>query len=635
MSAERPHFPFSAVAGQASFKLALLLAAVNPAIGGVLISGPRGCAKSTLARAMADLLPTAPQGFVTLPLGASDDMLVGTLDLQQVLNEQKVAFHPGLLSRAHQGVLYVDEVNLLADGLVDVLLDAAASGINRVERDGISHTHAAEFILVGTMNPDEGELRPQLQDRFGLAVELSNQYAISERMEIVRVREAFDRNPDAFCVGVAGQQAELIAQLQQARERLTCVTCAEQWREQIAERCFAAQVEGLRADIVWFRAAVTHAAWCGRDAVIQQDVDAVAELVLVHRRKVDTGDPSSGSNNSGNNNSGNNSTDNNIPDNISDDQREGGGQEPGQQAQSKHNPYRRPPESKRSSEPRSSRPNTQQASDQLASGDWGAMSQSQLQASVSDDSLGGVFITALERCCSDAREGYSKSAVSRGLVLNQPAKNGAQYTEQSMQGVGVGRKPNWFATLLASAGQWPPSQLRFRQPQPSQGVLHMVLLDTSGSGLAELRSNRQQAAGLLGSAKAAVLDIARGAYLKREQLSILGFGNQQVSNILPRSRAPKMLRAQLDAVVAGGGTPLREALQQTADYLTQLMRQQPQLQLQTYLISDGRSTQSLAGIKLPGQCVVIDTEMSTVKRGRGEQIAVQLCAAYLPLAQLA
>jgi magnesium chelatase subunit I len=208
-------FPFAAIAGQPQLRQALLLAAVDPGLGGVLIEGPRGTAKTTAARALAELLPGAP--FVTLPLGASLESLVGTLDLGQALAGHELKFAPGLLARAHGGVLYVDEINLLPDALIDSLLDAAASGVNVVERDGISHRHAARFVLVGTMNPEEGTLRPQLLDRFGLCVQLRNIEDAAERQAIVRARLAFDADPQGFRAKHAQAEAALAAALVKAR----------------------------------------------------------------------------------------------------------------------------------------------------------------------------------------------------------------------------------------------------------------------------------------------------------------------------------------------------------------------------------------------------------------------------------
>ena len=293
------NFPFSAVAGQNAFKTALILNAINPTIGGVLVSGPRGSAKSTLARSLADVLPGDAHPFVTLPLGSTEEMLIGSLNLEQVLQTQSLQFKPGLLAKAHQGVLYVDEVNLLNDHLVDLLLDVAASGINQVERDGISHQHPANFILLGTMNPDEGELRPQLQDRFGLAVALSNQYSIEERIEIVKLREAFNLTPEAFCQQYQAAQTELKNDIDMAKAKLAQVQCHDDIRRVIAERCAAANVDGLRADIVWFQAAVAHTALRAyregsRPEVSMHDVDVVEPLVLLHRRN-SASPPDSGS----------------------------------------------------------------------------------------------------------------------------------------------------------------------------------------------------------------------------------------------------------------------------------------------------------------------------------------------------
>lgn len=289
-----PQFPFCALQGQEVLKTALLLAAVDPLIGGVLVQGPRGTAKTTSARALAALLPadegsgdaarTAP--FVNLPLGCTQEQLTGTLDLQAAMQASQLRFRPGLLARAHGGVLYVDEVNLLPDDLVDVLLDVCASGINRVERDGISHQHPARITLLGTMNPEEGQLRPQLLDRFGLCVHLPNVPDARTRAAIVRSRLAFDADPLAFTARFAAQQTALAQRLARARAMVGPATAAD-WDDALIAHasalCHASGAQGVRADLVLLRAARAHAALHGRDRPGMADVQAVLPLVLAHR----------------------------------------------------------------------------------------------------------------------------------------------------------------------------------------------------------------------------------------------------------------------------------------------------------------------------------------------------------------
>ncbi|MBA1272259.1 ATP-binding protein [Stutzerimonas azotifigens] len=283
---DMPHFPLAAVVGADALKRALCLVAVDPAIGGLLIEGPRGMAKSTLARGLAGLLPSGQ--FVTLPLGASEERIVGTLDLDAALGEGRATFSPGLLAKADGGVLYVDEVNLLPDHLVDLLLDAAASGVNHVERDGISHRHPARFVLIGTMNAEEGELRPQLLDRFGLNLALDGHPQPAERAEIVRRRLAFDADPQGFVEAWREVQDELIQRCRAARDRLAQIPLSDAALDEITGRCFAAGVDGLRADLVWLRAARAHAAWRGGSETEKQDIDTVEPLVLRHRRRAPT-----------------------------------------------------------------------------------------------------------------------------------------------------------------------------------------------------------------------------------------------------------------------------------------------------------------------------------------------------------
>ena len=569
------HFPFSAVAGQAQFKLALILAAINPSIGGVVISGPRGCAKSTLARGLADLLPSDTDNrrheFVTLPLGASEEMLLGTLDLQKVLDDQTVAFRPGLLSKAHGGVLYVDEVNLLADHLMDQLLDVAASGINRVERDGISHSHPAQFLLIGTMNPDEGELRPQLHDRFGLCVELSNQYSASERVQIVRSREDFDRDPKAFCAEYAEQQGPLLDSIHQARINLPAIQCDDALRLTIAERCNAAQVDGLRADIVWYRAALSHAAWCGRTDVTLEDLDAVEPLVLAHRRKTSVPNPPQ------------------RPDQSPPPPPSGG--------------FKRPDDRHRQSGQ-----DQQESHVDSDQSDWGCMAPQQ-QRTAADLPFFGLDTS-------------SHMHPVKVAVSMQAGRQKGTDVSGSHLGAAVRTKPNWFSTLVANSGIWPPEKLRFQRQKQGLSVLHLVLLDTSASTLGQ---------GPESVGKAALLQISEQAYLQREQLSVFGFGNNSVDNLLPRVRAPKALRNWLDKLPVGGGTPMRDALEQAMQYLKTLQRQTPALQLRTYILTDGRCSVQIDDLTLPGETVWIDIEQAAVKRGRGQQLAAQLGATYLPL----
>ncbi|EAU72226.1 Magnesium chelatase ATPase subunit I [Synechococcus sp. BL107] len=330
---KRRVFPFTAVIGQEEMKLALLLNVIDPRIGGVMIMGDRGTGKSTTIRALADLLPdidvvagdpynssatdpdlqssevrerltrnesvaTEPRQvpMVDLPLGATEDRLCGTIDIEKALSEGVRAFEPGLLAKANRGLLYVDEVNLLDDHLVDVLLDSAASGWNTVEREGISVRHPARFVLIGSGNPEEGELRPQLLDRFGMSVEVRTVRNPELRVQVVDQRTAFDSDPDSFSTAVEANQDALQQRVVDAQQRLDQVSIDDDLRLRISAVCGELDVDGLRGDIVTNRAARALAAFEGRTEVSEEDVARVASCCLRHRlrkdplEQVDSGD---------------------------------------------------------------------------------------------------------------------------------------------------------------------------------------------------------------------------------------------------------------------------------------------------------------------------------------------------------
>jgi magnesium chelatase subunit I len=313
-------FPFSAIVGQDEMKLAILVAAADPTIGGVLVFGHRGTGKSTAVRALAALLPkmktvdgcpyhcdpahdasqcvpscpviqlgkarksrNAPVPVVDLPLGATEDRVVGALDLERALTKGEKAFEPGLLAQAHRGFLYIDEVNLLEDHIVDLLLDVAASGENVVEREGISVRHPAKFVLIGSGNPEEGELRPQLLDRFGLSVDVTTPEDLPTRMEVVRRRDEFERDPPAFVEKYKRKDAKIRRQLGRAKERIDGVDVSDAALKRAAELCMALGTDGLRGELTVVRAARAVAALAGDDAVTDEHLRQVAPMALRHR----------------------------------------------------------------------------------------------------------------------------------------------------------------------------------------------------------------------------------------------------------------------------------------------------------------------------------------------------------------
>ena len=283
-------YPFTAIVGQDEMKLALLLNAINPSIGGVLIEGEKGTAKSTAVRALPSLLPSMETGasamsVVELPINATEDRVVGSINLEKALQEGVKAFEPGILHAAHQNILYVDEVNLLDDHIVDILLDVAAMGVNTVEREGVSHSHPSRFILVGTMNPEEGDLRPQLLDRFGLSVIVYGEQDPAQRMEVIKRRLAFGDAPEAFIASYEESEQALHERLLQARKLLPTIIPSDDSLLKIASISIGVGVDGHRSDITMMHTARAHAAFHGRSQIVDDDIKVAARLTLKHRMR--------------------------------------------------------------------------------------------------------------------------------------------------------------------------------------------------------------------------------------------------------------------------------------------------------------------------------------------------------------
>ncbi|RZT95404.1 magnesium chelatase subunit I [Ancylomarina subtilis] len=276
-------YPFAGIVGQEQMKKALILNVINPKIGGVLIRGEKGTAKSTGVRALIDLLPD--NRVVDLPVGATEDRVVGTLDIEHALKNGEKKFEPGILAKAHNNLLYVDEVNLLDDHIVDILLDVAAMGVNVVEREGVSYSHPSKFILVGTMNPEEGDLRPQLLDRFGMTIDVKGENSVEKRVEVIKRRLAFEANPETFIQQFKEEHKQIVLQIKEAQKLLPKVKISDKMLELTAEITLDLGVDGHRADITMIKVASTIAAYENVDEVQREHILEAAELVLPHRMR--------------------------------------------------------------------------------------------------------------------------------------------------------------------------------------------------------------------------------------------------------------------------------------------------------------------------------------------------------------
>jgi len=595
---KRGPFPFGAVVGQDTARLALVLAAIDPGIGGVLLRGEKGTAKSTLARGLAAVLPgDAP--FVELPIGATEDRVSGGLDLGAAM-AGRAELRTGLLAAADGGVLYVDEVNLLPDHLVDLLLDAAASGTARTERDGLSEASPARFVLVGSMNPEEGELRPQLLDRFGLAVEVKSPTDPSERAAAVRARLGFDRGHDP---------AELDRPWAERLEQAGPAELPDGVVDFACRLALAAGIDGLRGDLVLCRAGAALAGWEGRDVTTPSDIERVAPLALAHRRRRRPFDPPTF-----------------PPDELQRalEQARAGNDSPGEDhdagtGKDHDADTGEDPASPADPGPRPDRPDGQSDSDRQQ-GVWGDL----VDDGIGPSALPGVFGPL-------------------GAAVTGPTVRGRLIGDRA-PGIGGPVAVAPVASLRASLrrralvpdGHAGLSPADLREPVRSRParVCNIVVVDTSGSmGAAE----RVQAA------TGAVLGLLADAYRLRSRVALIACRGTGAQVVLPPTASVELGRARLDSLPTGGATPLAEALELAAQLAGQVGREHDEPRV--VLISDGRANagagaldRALAAARALREAsvrtLVLDAESTSRPLGLAAVVAAEAGGECLPLGEM-
>lgn len=617
------NFPFTAIVGQSMLRKALMLCAVDPGIGGVLIRGDKGTAKSTAARALADVLPAiervpgcafncAPGAscehcdvcgerpaessavpFVTLPLGATEDRVLGSLDISRALQGGQRAFQPGLLASAHRGLLYIDEVNLLADHLVDVLLDVAAMGVNSVQRDGLSIRHPARFTLVGTMNLEEGDLRPQLLDRFGLMVEVTAPREKTERSEVVRRRIAFEADPAGYVMQWRGEQDALRNQLATAQRLLPAVLLDDAMLDLISHLCCEFEVASLRADIVMHKTARAIAALEGRAQVNPQDIRGAAELVLPHRRRRKPFEQPG---------LDQQRLDDLLPPPAP-------GQQPPEQA----------PGEREAEAPADDQPGQSGDEQVFAAAGNGAAPRIEVRAAVTAGRDGGS---------RNAAKNTPRGRMLRAVPNEQPTS------------IAIG------ATLRSAALRDPENMKVVRADLHQQvkagtsGNLIVFVVDASGSMAAQRRME---------ALKGAVLSLLTDAYQQRDEVAVVAFRGQEAKLLLAPTRSVELAEKSLRELPTGGRTPLPHALVMVMGILDDAKAAGNGKPPLLVLMTDGKANVSVADVGDPWReslelaqmvaefrvpTLVIDTESGYTRLGRAATLARELEAECLTLEEL-
>jgi magnesium chelatase subunit D len=615
-------FPFSAVVGHDDLRLALLLNAVHPGVGGVLVRGEKGTAKSTAVRALAALLPElqavigcrfacapadpdpeCPDGphapdpelvdlraarLVELPVGATEDRLVGSLDLERALSEGVRAYQPGLLAEAHRGVLYVDEVNLLHDHLVDLLLDAAAMGRAHIERDGVSVSHAARFLLVGTMNPEEGELRPQLLDRFGLAVEVRAARDVDTRVEVVRRRMAFDADPAGFAAAWSAAETGTAERIAAAQARLGSVLLPDSELRRIAAVCAAFDVDGMRADLVIARAALAHAAWRGADVVTEQDVRVAARLALPHRRRRDPFDEPGVDEGA---------LDDALrdaaaaePDPDPDPDPDGGTRPPAESSDGANGPLAQPEDAP--TEPRNedragpAHASEGQPSEEHRTDPGPANHERGGDGESRPTPPPGLPFRAREIRIPGLGEGApgrrSRARTDAGRVVRASGSRPRRAADVHLPATITAAAPHQLARgRVGPRLQLRAADLRRSEREGREGNLVLFVVDASGSMAARAR---------MSAVSGAVLSLLRDAYQRRDKVGLVSFRAGAAELVLPPTSSVPAAQARLEGLRTGGRTPLAGGLLRSREVLRVERLRDPRRRALLVLLTDGRAT---------------------------------------------